>query len=110
VSQVSDHVDHIRSVAGIDHAGIGSEFYGGGGPSMAEGLGDVTRFALLIAELLGGGYTDEEARKFARGNLLRVMREAERVPEQLRKERDPFSWIPGGSAPAGRRKIHARSH
>jgi len=89
VSQVADHIDHIRDVAGIDHVGIGSDFYDAGGPSMAEGLGDVTRFPALIAELLARGYGDEEAKKVAGGNLLRAMREAERVSEELRKERDP---------------------
>jgi membrane dipeptidase len=89
VSQVADHIDHIRDVAGIDHVGIGSDFYDAGGPSMAEGLGDVTRFPALIAELLARGYSDEEAKKVAGGNLMRVMREAERVSEELRKERDP---------------------
>ena len=56
---------------------------------MAEGLGDVTRFPALVAELLARGYTDEEVKKVAGRNLLRVLREAERVSEALRKERDP---------------------
>jgi len=89
LSQVADHIDHIREVAGIDHVGIGSDFYDAGGPSMAEGLGDVTRFPALVAELLARGYTDEDVKKVAGGNLLRVMREAERASEALRKERDP---------------------
>jgi len=89
LSQVADHIDHIREVAGIDHVGIGSDFYDAGGPSMAEGLGDVTRFPALVAELLARGYTDEEVKKVAGENLLRVMREAERASEALRKERDP---------------------
>ena len=89
LSQVADHIDHIRDVAGIEHVGIGSDFYDAGGPSMAEGLGDVTRFPALVAELLARGYTDEEVKKVAGGNLLRVMREAERASEELRKERDP---------------------
>ena len=89
LSQVADHIDHIREVAGIDHVGIGSDFYDAGGPSMAEGLGDVTRFPALVAELLARGYTDEDVKKVAGENLLRVMREAERASEALRKERDP---------------------
>jgi len=89
LSQVADHIDHIRDVAGIEHLGIGSDFYDAGGPSMAEGLEDVTRFPALIAELLARGYTDEDVKKIAGENLLRVMREAERVSEELRKERDP---------------------
>jgi membrane dipeptidase len=67
---------------------------------MAEGLGDVTRFPALLAELLARGYTDEEVKKIAGGNLLRVMREAEQISEELRKERDPSI--------ADSRQIHAR--
>ena len=89
LSQVADHIDHIRDVAGIEHVGIGSDFYDAGGPSMAEGLGDVTRFPALVAELLARGYTDEDVKKVVGENLLRVMREAERASEALRKERDP---------------------
>jgi membrane dipeptidase len=89
LGQVADHIDHIRKEAGVDHVGIGSDFYDAGGPSMAEGLGDVTRFPALLAELLARGYTDEEVKKVAGGNLLRVLREAERVSEALRLERDP---------------------
>jgi membrane dipeptidase len=89
LGQVADHIDHIRKEAGVDHVGIGSDFYDAGGPSMAEGLGDVTRFPALLAELLARGYTDEEVKKVAGGNLLRVLREAERVSEALRMERDP---------------------
>jgi membrane dipeptidase len=100
LSQVADHIGHIRDVAGIDHVGIGSDFYDAGGPSMAEGLGDVTRFPALLAELLARGYADEEVKKIAGGNLLRVMREAEQISEELRKERDPSI--------ADSRQIHAR--
>jgi membrane dipeptidase len=89
LSQVADHIDHIRDVAGSDHLGIGSDFYDAGGPSMAEGLEDVTRFPELVAELLGRGYTDVQVKRIAGGNLLRVMREAERVAEELQKERLP---------------------
>jgi len=28
VEQVADHIDHIRSVAGVDHIGIGSDYDG----------------------------------------------------------------------------------
>lgn len=43
----------------------------------------------LIAELLARGYADEDVKKVAGGNLLRVLREAERVAEELRKQVDP---------------------
>ena len=72
---------------GIDHVGIGSDFYDAGGPSMAEGLENVTKLPDLLVELLRRGYTDEEVKKVAGLNLLRAMREMERVAEMLRDEK-----------------------
>lgn len=43
----------------------------------------------LLVELLRRGYTDEELAKIAGQNMLRVMREAERVAEQLQKTERP---------------------
>lgn len=89
LGDVADHIDHIRAVAGIDHVGIGSDFYDPGGPSMAEGLEDVTRFPALLAELLRRGYSDEDVKKVAGLNLLHAMHEMERVSSELRKQRQP---------------------
>jgi len=77
VADVADHVDHIRDVAGVDHVGIGGDY--DGSPGMPEGLEDVSRYPALFAELAGRGYTDEDLTKIAGGNVLRLMREAERV-------------------------------
>ncbi|HXV60423.1 MAG TPA: dipeptidase [Vicinamibacteria bacterium] len=89
LDDVADHIDHIRNVAGIDHVGLGSDYYDAGGPSMAEGLDDITRFPALLAELLVRGYTDDEVKKVAGLNLLRAMREMERVAGELQRERSP---------------------
>jgi membrane dipeptidase len=75
VIQVADHVDHVKKVAGIDHVGIGSDF--DGITSVPVGLEDVSTFPLLVAELLRRNYTDEDIRKIASRNILRVMRAAE---------------------------------
>jgi membrane dipeptidase len=91
VADVADHVDHIRAVAGIDHIGVGSDF--DGAPSMPEGLSDVSGFPALFAELLERGYSAEELRKIAGGNVLRVMREAERVADRLMAERPPSTAV-----------------
>ena len=81
LGDVADHIDHIRRVAGIDHIGIGADYYDEGGPSMAEGLDDLTRFPYLFAELLRRGYSDDDVKKIAGLNFLRAMRamEAERI-------------------------------
>lgn len=77
ISDVADHIDHIRAVAGIDHIGVGSDF--GGSPSMPSGLEDVSRYPALFAELAERGYSDDDLAKVAGRNVLRVMREAEGV-------------------------------
>lgn len=83
ISDIADHIDHIRDVAGIDHIGIGSDF--DGISSTPVGLEDVSRFPYLFAELLRRGYSDEDVKKIAGLNVLRVMREVERVAAELQK-------------------------
>lgn len=82
IADVADHIDHIRQVAGIDHIGIGSDYYDAGGPSMVDGLEDCSHFPYLFAELLRRGYSDEEVLKIAGRNLLRAMRRMEEVARQ----------------------------
>jgi membrane dipeptidase len=82
LTDVADHIDHIRNVAGIDHIGIGSDFDGFFGAT--EGLEDVSKYPDLLAELLRRGYTDTEIKKIAGRNLLRVLKDAEKVSRQMR--------------------------
>ena len=87
IAMVADHIDHIRTVAGIDNIGIGSDFDGiDHGP---EGLEDVSKFPALFAELLRRRYSDEDVKKIAGLNLLRVMKDAERVAARLSLGRAP---------------------
>ena len=50
LSQVADHIDHIRKVAGIDHIGLGGDF--DGITQVVAGLEDVSKYPDLTAELL----------------------------------------------------------
>ena len=81
LAQVADHIDHVKAIAGIDHIGLGGDF--DGITSVTAGLEDVSRYPALIAELLRRGYTDVDIRKITRGNILRVMRQAEAVSLKL---------------------------
>lgn len=74
---VADHIDHIRGVAGIEHVGIGSDYEGFDNPP--AGLQDVSCYPALLCELLKRGYTEEEIKKVAGRNLLRVLRAAEQL-------------------------------
>jgi membrane dipeptidase len=87
LSQVADHIDHVRKVAGIDHIGLGGDF--DGISTVVEGLEDVSKYPDLTAELIRRGYTDQDIRKILGLNILRVMRAAEQVSTRLRKQRGP---------------------
>ncbi len=84
LADVADHIDHIRKVAGIDHIGLGADFEGFHGG--IKGLDDVSCYPGLLAELLQRGYTKEDVQKVAGLNVLRVIREAEKVAAKLQKQ------------------------
>lgn len=88
LSEVADHIEHVRRVAGVDHVGIGSDFDGTDN-QLPVGLEDVSTFPRLLAELSRRGWSEEDLRKLAGENVLRVMTTAERVAARLRRERPP---------------------
>jgi membrane dipeptidase len=83
IDNVADHIEHVRNVAGIDHVGIGSDYWGM--PDMPLGLEDVSGFPYLFALLIERGWSDEDLAKLAGENMLRVMRRAEAVAEKAAK-------------------------
>jgi membrane dipeptidase len=86
VSDVADHVAYLVETAGIDHVGIGSDFFGGPQPI---GLENVGCFPNLFAELFKRGFSERDLAKISSRNVLRVMREAEEVGQRLRETREP---------------------
>ena len=87
LKDVADHIEHVRTEAGIDHVGIGSDYYGS--PDMPQGLEDVSKFPELFAELIRRGWTDADLTKLAGQNILRVLRKNEIVARGLQRERPP---------------------
>jgi membrane dipeptidase len=85
VHQVARHVVYIGEKIGYDYVGLGSDF-DGMGDLTPRGLEGVDKYPALIAELLVMGVSDEDARKVAGENLLRVWRKAEEVSEKLQKK------------------------
>jgi len=71
-----DHIDHAVGLIGIDHVGISSDFDGGGG---IAGWNDASETFNVTLELVRRGYTEAEIAQLWGGNLLRVLREVERV-------------------------------
>ncbi len=77
LSVVADHIDHIAEVAGHDNVGIGSDF--DGVPFLPQRLDGVEDYPALFVELMRRGWSDADLAKLAGGNLLRALRQAERV-------------------------------
>ena len=78
VAEVADHIDHVRSVAGLDHVGIGGDF--DGTPVTPVGLDDVSRYPALFAELQRRRWSEADIKALAGANILRVLRAAAPAP------------------------------
>ncbi|ORY72017.1 renal dipeptidase family [Pseudomassariella vexata] len=87
LAQVANHITYIGDLIGYDHVGLGSDFDGIG--STPVGLGDVSKFPDLMAELLRRGVSDKDAAKIAGGNILRVWRDVEEVAAKLQAAGEP---------------------
>jgi len=83
--EVADHIDHIKKVAGIDHIGLGGDF--DGITSVVVGLEDVSTYPQLFAELMRRGYSDDDLKKIANRNIMRVIRAAEAAASRLQAVR-----------------------
>ncbi len=78
VKRVADHIDHVKSLAGIDHVGIGSDF-DGVGDSLPTGLKDVSMYPNLIYELLKRDYSEEDIEKICFKNVWRVWNQVNEI-------------------------------
>jgi membrane dipeptidase len=87
LSDVADHIEHVRDIAGVDHVGIGGDF--DGISSVPIGLEDVSTYPALFAELSRRGWSEADLRKLAGENLLRVWRAAEETASRLQRLRGP---------------------
>jgi membrane dipeptidase len=87
LSDVADHVDHVRSVAGADHVGLGGDYDGVG--RQPDGLRDVSGYPDLIAELGRRGWSEPELAALTSGNILRVLGDAETAAVALGARRGP---------------------
>ena len=76
VATFVDHIDYAVELIGLDHVGISSDFDGGGGVVGWNHAGETFNVTL---ELVRRGYTEAQIAQLWGGNLLRVLREVERV-------------------------------
>jgi membrane dipeptidase len=85
LSDVADHIDHVKKIAGAAHVGLGGDY--DGITDVVEGLEDVSKYPELLAELMRRGWTDAELKGLAGENVLRAMLQAEKVAARLQRER-----------------------
>ena len=83
VKDFVDHIDYAVKLIGVDHVGISSDFDGGGG---VDGWSQASETFNVTLELLRRGYTEEQISKMWSGNLLRVMRDVEKVAGGLQRQ------------------------
>lgn len=74
LSRFLDHLDHLVSVIGADHVGLGSDFDGYQDKNGIV-LKDCSEFPRLTEALLDRGYAPEEVRAVLGGNWMRVIRD-----------------------------------
>ncbi|XP_036278577.1 dipeptidase 1 isoform X1 [Pipistrellus kuhlii] len=82
LSQVADHLDHIKKVAGAGAVGFGGDY--DGVSRLPTGLEDVSKYPNLVAELLRRQWTEAEVRGALAYNLLRVFEAVEQTSDHAR--------------------------
>ena len=83
VKDFVDHIDYAVKLIGVDHVGISSDFDGGGG---VDGWSQASETFNVTLELVRRGYTEAQISKVWSGNLLRVMRDVEKVAAGLQRQ------------------------
>lgn len=83
VKDFVNHIDYAVKLIGIDHAGISSDFDGGGG---IDGWNSAAEAFNVTLELVRRGYTEQQIGKLWSGNLLRVWGEVEKIAKQLQRK------------------------
>jgi membrane dipeptidase len=81
---VVDHIEHVIKVAGVNHVGIGADF--DGVSRLPVGLEDVSTYPRITQSLLDRGYSRREIHGILGGNVMRVLRENERVSGMLNRK------------------------
>ena len=68
---IADHIDHVVSLVGVDHVGVGSDY--DGIAVTPEGMEDISMMPKLFAELRARGYSESDLSKIASGNFFRIL-------------------------------------
>lgn len=69
--RIVDHIDHVVSLVGIEHVGIGSDF--DGIDVAPEGLENISMMPKVFEEMRRRGYSENDIAKVASENFLNVL-------------------------------------
>ncbi|MEC8475286.1 MAG: dipeptidase [Planctomycetota bacterium] len=84
VHTLVDHIENFIKIAGVDHVGIGSDY--DGVPALPKQLEDVSTYPVITQALLDRGYTEQDIRKILGGNMIRVLRNVEKISRSMKKK------------------------
>lgn len=68
---IADHIDHVVSLVGVEHVGIGSDF--DGIEVTPDGMEDISMMPKLFDELRARGYSESDLKKIASENFFRCL-------------------------------------
>lgn len=88
ISHLCDHIEYVKNLVGVEHVGIGTDFDGGGG---VVGLEDVSKMKNITIELMRRGWSDDELKLFWGENVIRMMKEVEKISRELSSDNECVS-------------------
>ena len=68
---IADHIDHVVSLVGIEHVGIGSDY--DGIEVTPNGMEDISMMPRIFDELRSRGYSEADLAKIASENFFRIL-------------------------------------
>ncbi|WP_406436543.1 dipeptidase [Streptomyces sp. NBC_00631] len=87
VTDVADHLDHVRMAAGPECVALSGTY--DSGAAHPRDLDDTSRYPHLIAELLRRGWSETELSLLTWGNVQRALRSADFTARATQRRRDP---------------------
>ncbi|GGN37303.1 dipeptidase [Streptomyces fuscichromogenes] len=97
VSDVADHLDHVRIVAGPECVALSGTY--DSGVAHPRDLADTSCYPHLIAELLRRDWSETELSMLTWGNVQRVLRSADFTARATQRRREPNPPRPADTEP-----------
>ncbi|XP_059099487.1 uncharacterized protein LOC131893469 [Tigriopus californicus] len=82
IDDVIEDFNYVKDLIGVDHLGMGADY--DGVPIVPKGLEDVSKYPDLLEKLVRDhNWSREDIKKITGANILRVMKDVEKVAEEL---------------------------